>query len=268
MKFHAIAGLPRSGSTLFCDTLNQNPAFHASSTSFLPSIISSALNVISTTEEFKTYEINDREESERKITDALKGIVEGWYGNVRSKVVFDKARGWGHNVLTLNKLYPDAKMLVLVRDLRGVLASIEKAHQAFPMLDMATDHVSKTLFQRASNVFSTDGVVGLPLNGIEDLIRRSNSSVLFVRFEDFIHNPKLTIDTVYDFIGEEKFEHNFDDVPGTAIDVDGLYHNKFPHKRSGGVDPVIDDWKQYVPKDVAKEIMNRFPLYNDTFEYA
>lgn len=36
---HLMAGLPRSGSTLMCNILNQNPRFHATSTSGILDIV-------------------------------------------------------------------------------------------------------------------------------------------------------------------------------------------------------------------------------------
>ncbi len=36
---HFVAGLPRSGSTLLCNILNQNPKFHATATSGILDIV-------------------------------------------------------------------------------------------------------------------------------------------------------------------------------------------------------------------------------------
>ena len=38
-NFNIITGMPRSGSTLLCNILSQNPAFHAGATSPLPEMV-------------------------------------------------------------------------------------------------------------------------------------------------------------------------------------------------------------------------------------
>lgn len=198
----------------------------------------------------------------------MKGYLEGWYSPHKNKTVFDKGRGWGHSNLQLLTMYPDAKIFVMVRDLRNIAASVEKQHQKFPLLDGSGNYLEKTLWQRVSNMFSDDGLIGSPLNGVEDLIRRKPKNVRFIKYEDLVLNPQKTLETIYSAIGEPLFAHNFNDVKNTAIDVDGLYLNKFPHKGEGKVVPSDPDaWKEYISDDLANEIMTKGALYNKTFGY-
>ena len=272
MRFHAIGGLPRAGSTLLCNLLNQNSKFHASSTSFLPQIISILINSFSTNEEIRSFLIDDKEKTEKVIINCLKGMIDGRYSNEctgKIEVIFDKGRGWGHNILSLEKIYPDVRLFVLVRDLRSVLASIEKQHQKFTLLDPSPTNIDKTLRGRAINILSSDGIVGAPLNGITDLITRNRKSVVFIRYEDFTAQTKSVMDMIYKELDEPVFEHDFNDVKNTSTDVDGLYLYKFPHKGNGKiVSPPKEGWRDYVPQDVADEIISKFKTYNEYFGYA
>lgn len=262
-----IGGLPRSGSTLLCNILNQNPKFHASSTSVLPAVVGTIVNTVSNLEEMKTYIIHDKKEAERMMKDSIQGYVQGWYKG--KEIVFDKGRGWGHNLNAINTVFPDAKLFVMVRDPRNIFASVEKQHQNFPLFDQAQTPVQKTVWQRASEMFSTEGLIGAPLNGVEDMLRRKNLNVRFIKYEDLTANPQKVMETIYGAIGEPMFQHDFEKVENTAIDVDGLYLNKFPHKGDGKVIPSDPDaWKEYVAEDVAKNIMQTCTMYNEAFGYS
>jgi hypothetical protein len=168
----------------------------------------------------------------------------------------------------LHKLYPEAKALVMVRDLRSVFSSIEKQHQKFPLLDDAQDLKSKTLYTRADLMFGPEGVIGGPIIGIEDIIRRKHKNVMFIRYEDFAKNPSDLMDSIYKFLGEPHHAHNFENVENTATDPDGFYLHKYPHEGSGKVEPSDpEEWRSYVSEDLAKTIMERFADFNQHFEY-
>ena len=264
---HVITGLPRSGSTLLCNILNQNPGFLATSTSELPMFLSQITHSWTGSIDVKNELNRDREATERKMLRTMRAYVEAWHES--DKLVFDKSRGWSNNILMLNKLFPRAKALVMVRDLRNVFASIEKQHRKFPLLDDAQDLRSKTLYTRADLMFGPEGVVGGPIIGIEDIIRRKHKNILFIRFEDFVKNPSGYMNSIYKFLGKDLFEHDFDNIKNTATDPDGFYLHKYPHEGSGKVessDP--EEWKSFVSDDLAKTIMERFADFNRHFEYS
>ena len=264
---HVITGLPRSGSTLLCNILNQNPGFLATSTSELPMFLSQITHSWTGSIDVKNELNRDREATERKMLRTMRAYVEAWHKS--DKLVFDKSRGWSNNILMLHKLFPEAKALVMVRDLRNVFASIEKQHRKFPLLDDAQDLRSKTLYTRADLMFGPEGVVGGPIIGIEDIIRRKHKNILFIRFEDFVKNPSGYMNSIYKFLGKDLFEHDFDNIKNTATDPDGFYLHKYPHEGSGKVessDP--EEWKSFVSDDLAKTIMERFADFNRHFEYS
>jgi hypothetical protein len=209
----------------------------------------------------------EKEKTEERLINALKGLCEGWYSQYGDKTIFDKSRGWTHNLLALRKAYPDSKAIVIVRDLREVFASIEKQHRKNATLDEANQPQGKAIFNRADQMFSPGGLVGGPIHGVEDTIRRK-LDCLYIKFENLAEHPKAIMTEVYKYLGVDEYEHDFENVESTATDPDGLYLYKYPHKGEGKVEaPKIDAWKEYVPDDIANLLMQRFQLYNSFFGY-
>lgn len=260
MKFHVVTGMPRSGSTLLCNILNQNPEFYASSTSSLPAILNGMSKAISNDPVTKAK--LDQDETETRITTTLLGTIYNWYISYKDKVVFDKSRGWTHHALMLNKLIPDAKMIVCVRDLREVFASTEKQNAK-------TAHIftSENMFQRADSFFSPEGLIGAPLRGVEDCLRRRLPQMMIVEYHKLCNEPDKTLREIYEFIGVDYFEHDFEHVVNVAEDVDGMYMNKFPHNASGRVEPNNSNWGEWVSLDIAKKIMELGQYYNRRLGY-
>ncbi len=264
-KFHAIGGLPRAGTTLLCNTLAQNPRFCASSTNLIAQTIAAASTFMSSQDEMRSALAHDKEAAELQLTAALRGMVEGWYSETPEPVVFDKSRAWNHNALLLKQLYPEAKLVIVVRDLRSVFASIEKQHRKNPALSMG----DKTIVQKATGMFARPtGMIGGPIAGIEDILRRNPGNVVLIKYEGFVANPEVVLRNLYNDIGEEWFDHDFDHVESVATELDALWLNKFPHEGSGKIEPREDPWSNWIAPDIAQDIMREFSAFNGAFGYV
>jgi len=264
-KLHAIAGLPRSGSTLLCDLLNQNPRFHASSTSALAGAIQGLRSYWSTAPEVMSDLAHDKDATQARVDRALIAVAQSWYEDSDAEVVFDKGRGWS----ALHEVMPifGGKIVCCVRDPRAVFASIEKHRAENPTL-VSQGQGGLTQMERAHQHLGREGMVGGPMAHIEDLIQRGSPHVVAVVFERLVNMPEPTMRELYVSLGEEYFEHDFEAVEGTATDMDAQYLYKFPHKRETG--PVKDpktDWKEHVAPGIAEEIVKSFPTYCSTFGY-
>jgi sulfotransferase len=265
---NVITGLPRSGSTLLCNILNQNPRFYASSTSMLPSLFVGIIHTWSTSIEMKSDMIRNREAMEKRCHVVLEALCKSWYSNIEKPVVFDKSRGWLQNVPPLRNVFPKAKVIVTIRDLREVFASIEKQHQLNPLLDEAKD---KTLNSKFEEVFGPGGMVGGCVLGIEDIIKRQ-LPVFFFKLEDFCRREpqarKEMLRSLYEYLEEEYFEHDLDNIQNTATDVDALYNFKFPHQGCGKVSPLPTTWPKYLPSEMAATLEGKFKTFYQFFDYV
>jgi sulfotransferase len=269
MKFNVITGLPRSGSTLFCNILNQNPRFFASSTSNVVYMVNSIISSWSGCIEVKNLLGLEKEKTEQRMWNSLRQFIEGWYEVEGKDIIFDKSRGWGLNHLALQNLFPNSKLIVMVRDIRNIFSSIEKQYIKNPLFDESSVPGGKTIYHRADHMFGPEGIVGTCIVGVEDMIRRMKKhNILFVIYEELSANPEKCMKKVYDFLEEEQFHHDFNNVKKTAVDPDSFYLNKYPHEGKGKVVPTnSEEWKGYFTEELANTIMGRFPLYNSFLGY-
>lgn len=259
--FHVICGLSRSGSTLLGNIIAQNPSFHVLSTSPLPSLIEHFAQGVTNVPEIKGMLRRNEQQADEASCEAARGIVRAYHAG--KEVCFDKNRLWSLNQFVLAQLYPDARIICIVRDLRACFGSAERRWRRNPLMQMPP---GRTLRERMANQFAPDGMIGTALGGIEDLLLVQNKAVHFVKYEALCENPTLQMQNIYDHINEPRFDHDFDRVKNIAIDPDELYLNAFPHQGSGKVKDRTD-WQSFVPPALADGIMQSYPWFNDTFGY-
>lgn len=261
-KFNAIAGLPRSGSTLLCNILNQREDVHVSSTSALPNILSTVANVMNNSPEVTSDLANDPDTKARGVK-VLSGIVNNWYSHREESTIIDKSRAWGSNALLLNQVFPDAKIVVTVRDPRDVFASIEKQYRK-----TAEYGPQEKVWDRASSMFSETGLVGQPISWCEDLIQRKLKNTHFVEYDALALNPQKVMATVDKFLGLEDFEYDFDNVDNSSTDLDAQYRFRYPHEGSGKVTPQDGRWQDVYDEAIGAEIAKRWPTFFRVFGYS
>ena len=273
---HVIAGLPRSGSTAWCNILNQNPAFHASSTSPLPRLWASFIQILSTSPEVKGDMARNREKAEAGIKAELQALCRDHHGEHAGLVLFNKSRDWSFHLLDLFSVDPEAKAIITVRDLPGVVGSIEKQHRDSAYFNEAGALIGKTLRFKVKAMMSAEGVVGQPLLGIRDIIDRrldedvgdQKARVKFVKLESFSRAPKSTLARIYDFLDIPPFEHDFENIESTAEDPDWLYNWKFPHDGSGKVVATDnDEWRKFFTDEIESLIIRDPGLHPGSYDY-
>jgi sulfotransferase len=265
-KICFVGGLPRSGSTLLCNILNQNPRFYASGTSPLPHMLGAvkkswdkSLDVLSQIDQEKDHYFN-------RFAAVLRGITEAWYQDIDAEVIFDKSRPWNAHYLLLKQLYENPRMILCVRDLRSVFASIEK-HYLESMLYGSLLH--QTINNKLKEVFDGKGVIGNQLMYMMDLHERGLfSEILVIKYEVFTREPKETMDRLYEYVGEEPYEHDFDHVVRTTQENDGVYRYHYPHRGEGKVTPAEpNDWQGIIPEKAARIIRKQHDPFFRAFGY-
>jgi len=242
--YYFISGLPRSGSTLLCNILAQNPLFHTTSTSGIMDIIFGVRNSWDNLIEFKAV---PNEPAKLRV---MRGILDNFYSDIEKPVIFDKCRGW-LSLLEMAEfiLGHKAKVLVPVRDMRDVLASFEKlwrenAKNSQPSSESAEYFKFQHVEGRVDTWLAPDMPVGLAYNRIRDaLVRGFGDRMFFVEFEKLTRNPKETMEEIYAFLGEEVFPHDFSHVEQVTFEDDSIHGFKGLHTIRTVVEPLESKWK-------------------------
>lgn len=259
---NVVTGLPRSGSTLLCNILNQNPKIYASSTEILAGGVRALTTAFSENPSTISCLINEQLLHE-KIRKCVRQLCLDWHKDKNKEIIYNKDRLWASMGLIYNNVFPEGKMIVTCRDLRDIYASLEKQHRQNPLLHGTAYLGSQDVRDRASQMCSEQGLIGACVKGIEDLMRRRLSNVIFIRYEDLVKKPKETMKLI-----DDSFEYQFDDIVNTAEDIDEVYQNKFPHRGCGKLtDQSVDMWKNIIDDELAQEIYNHFPYYNKILRY-
>ena len=249
-KFYFVSGLPRAGSTLLENLLAQNPRFHATETSGIMDVMFTVRNNWSEMIEFKAAP------NDEALIRVLRGILENYYSNIEKPVVFDKSRGWLSQIeMAEGVLGYKVKIIAPVRDLRDVISSFELLwRKNAPYQQLAQEKINyfdfQTLKGRVNTWLRGDQPVGLAYNRLTDAVRRGYSDrILFVDFDDLTQRPKETMRIVYDFLGEEYFEHDFNNVEQVTSENDAVHGIRNLHKIRSKVEPMRSRWPEVLGKE-------------------
>jgi sulfotransferase len=251
--FHFVSGLPRSGSTLLCNLLWQNPRLYASETSGIMDVMWNVRNQWDNLIEFKA--VLDKAANQASKLRVLRAVLEAHYAAVDRPVIFDKARSWlAHLEMAEAVLGRKAKVLVPVRDVRDVLASFEKLWRSNAALRQAPQEGQhyfefQTVEGRCKLWACADQPVGLAYNRVKDALQRGfRDRMHFVRFEELTQRPAETMRGIYEFLGETPFEHDFEHVEQITREDDEVHGLIGLHTIRSKVEPIAPQWPKILGK--------------------
>lgn len=243
--FHFVSGLPRSGSTLLCNILAQNPCFHATQTSGCMDVMFGVRNHWDTLIEHRAHPMPEAKQR------VLRAILHSYYADVDKPVVIDKCRGWVSLLeMAESVLGREAKVLVPVRDIRDVLASFERLWRqqaAAGQIPGESEHYFQfqTVEGRLTFWMRDDQPVGLAYNRVRDALARGFADRLhFVPFERLTADPRSTLRDIYAFLDEPAFEHDFGRAEQLTAEDDSVFGFDGLHTIRARVEPVPPRWPQ------------------------
>ncbi|MFY0602144.1 MAG: sulfotransferase [Cyclobacteriaceae bacterium] len=208
-QLHFISGLPRSGSTLLSGILCQNDRFYANMSSPVGSLVNGVLEQIGAGSEF--YSFFDEEKRRKMCT----SIFDSYYSDQQGReVIFDTNRMWTSKLHQLVELYDDFKVICLVRNPAWIMDSFEQIYRKNPFnySKMFAPGNRHTVYSRCESMVS-GGIVGAAWTALKEAFYGEYSEkLLLVDYELLAMHPDKTMELVYDFIGEKKYNHDFDNV--------------------------------------------------------
>lgn len=212
-KYYFISGLPRSGSTLTSAILRQNPRFHAGISSPVASLFEGILGQISASTELSTTVTEIQREN------LLRGIVDSYYAQHKEPVIFDTNRAWSAKLPILMRLFPDAKVVCLVRDVSWIMDSIERQFR-----ENTFDHTRlfnspaerSTVYTRLEALAGANRLVGYAWHALREACYSEFADrIVLVEYDLLTNRPEEVFQLLYNFLDEDPFVHDFG-----AVDYD------------------------------------------------
>lgn len=269
-KVFYSSSLPRAGSTLIQNILAQNPLIHTTPTSGIYEMFSQTRVVFTEGQEFKAQ---NREETTKGYRGFLKSAIYGYYNEVTDRpYVVDKCRGWISDYNFINEYDPGAKMICMVRDLRGVFASLEKKYRKNPLHEhyianfaqMTGTTTEKRVIHWSNNVPTGPSIERL-YQCIQD---GTHQHILFVRFEDLCANPNHEMARIYDYFGLPNYQHDFDNIPQYTHENDNIYGVFGDHVIKNSLKLPEENYTEILGPEGCRLITEGYKWFYDAFGYA
>jgi len=227
-QFHFISGLPRSGSTMLSAILRQNPRFYASVSSPVGAFAETILSQVSAGSEFAPQVDIPKRRT------LVKAIFEAYYSDIDRPVVFDTNRHWSAKLPTLLDLYPDSKMIACVRNVAWVMDSIERLYRANPFEQtrlFSNPGERSTVYTRVEALGQRNRMVGLGWSSLKEAFySEEGKSLLLIDYDILSKRPAEVMPLVYQFLGEEPFTHDFENLDFDTPEYDEGLGVKGLHK--------------------------------------
>jgi sulfotransferase len=268
-KIFFNSSLPRSGSTLLQNIIGQNPKFYVTPTSGLLELIFAARANYTNSPEFKAQ---NQELMKKAFLNFCKEGMIGYFKAITNKpYIVDKSRGWGIHYPLLNQIYPEAKVICIVRDLRDIIASMEKIYRKNMQRSNGVINHSEmkgtTTFKRA-DIWLHTIPIGLAIERIGEIFHQGiNKNMHFVRYEDLLNSPQNEMNKIYEYFGVEKYVHNFEHIEQITIEDDVVYGAYGDHSIQTSLAKLKQEHKQILGNDVCYSIKDKYKWYFDLFDY-
>jgi sulfotransferase len=219
--FYFMAGLPRSGSTLLSTLLNQNPRIYSGPSSPVLGAM------YATHDNFQSNELYTGYPKPNQVNEIIGSVIEHWYSDIDKPVVIDKNRAWCARVSFIEGyIKQEAKIIVPVRRIDEILASIltmikrNPFQEGQPRINFVDEQLVKFNIPindetRCQYLLSDQGggIVWESLNATKLGVDEGHSDkFLFVDYNDLVKDPQKELNEIYEFLGEEPFEHTFENL--------------------------------------------------------
>ena len=248
--------------------LQQNPRIFTTGTDPLPTLLHKTIVKARQDEPLQAMDI---EVADRAAYGFAVAAAHGWYEALTDKpVVISKSRTWTDSY----HLLPNGKYIACIRDLRDIVDSferIQKKAKAFHSYDGNGTIISTMSNTEKYNYYinvpnSMSGAYTLELPRLVDHAKRGDRAVLFVRYEDLIMDPERQLRRVYEFLGEEWFDHDLENIyPPVLYEHDAAY---FRERTSHKIDSSMvgrDLPERMIPKELQDMIFEKNQGYYQTF---
>ncbi|MEI8186543.1 MAG: sulfotransferase [Chlorobiaceae bacterium] len=264
--FVGVAGLPRAGSTLLCQLLGEHPQIACEGhSSPLCNALLSIRRFISDDQFFLSQLDVQYDATYHHLRNAMQGFLHGWYGNYGKLLIVDKNRAWLHYIELLLHIEPEARLLIAIRDLTQIYASIEAQHQKTILVDFIDHLADYDRLSRAGQLFAQDKCIGAPLasiKAVEELPQAVKAHLYIVKYEDLVLYPVATMNAIYAWLKLSPHTIDPNKLTVRPHESDSHYRYKYLHCQHTSISPPK---YHVVPPRIEQFIGKNFRWYNEAF---
>lgn len=256
--YYFMSGLPRTGSSLLSALLNQNPRFYCGPSTPIASTMQTLEDHFGKDELYKASPVPYYKDA------TIGALLPNYYNGIDKPVIIDKNRSWLRRIDKIQYYFgiENPKIICTVRDLSEILASfIEMIHRNN---STGTNFVDKELskvkapindFSRCQ-LIASDGPLGRSYSGLQIAIDMGfRPNIHFVEYNDLMSDPRNTMIKIYEFLGEEYFEHDFNNVQKTVQEDDGaIYGLPDMHDVRPSIKSISKNPSEVIPQKVIDDV--------------
>ena len=268
IKIAFQSSLPRSGSTLLCNIVGQNPDFHVTPTSGLLDLLYVSRTQFTRGLEFKAQ---DKEEMDNAFAGYCRGGLEGYASALTDKPwFFDKCRGWNIHYHFLSGFYPNPKIVCMIRDPLDVLCSMERNFRKSKFQDPGiVEHgaMRNTTVAKRVDHWIAAPPVGMAMERLQEVINMGiDDKMLFIKYEDLCASPRSELERFYSYLDLPYYEgHDYDNVEQITVEDDSVYGVFGDHKIRKQVKPQPSCAQEIFGSELCEYIIDRYTWYYRRF---
>jgi sulfotransferase len=264
------SSLPRAGSTLIQNLIAQNPDFYSTPTSGLVDLIMASKNNYNHSQAFISQ---DPKQMENAFVEFCRSGMQGFFKGLTDKpFVVDKSREWGVNYGLLDMIYPNPKIICMVRDIRCIYASMEKNFRKNPHKENHIQNVPQlvgTTLDKRIDIWASGVPVGVAIDRLRDIIQQGiDKNILFVRYEDLMDNPENEMKRIYEHFEVPYYDkHDFENVTQYTQENDTIHGIYGDHTLRPKFERKPDDYLDVLGYELSMNIRNHYKWFYDYFGY-
>jgi len=217
--FHFLSGLPRTGSTVIESILQQNPNVYVSPTSPLLHLLNKNQDEFWKCPEVIANPVPDM------LTNMSRGMIYGCWQHRPEKIIIDKHRGWGKNMPATTIVFgQEIKMVATIRDLPSIMASWLTLIRSDPV---NTARIRKSVIAKGGEANDDNLMAEMWFENVLDCVesvcmakQTASNRLMFVKYDDFIENPKKEILRIESFLELPSHEYDFENITNNNLNND------------------------------------------------
>jgi sulfotransferase len=218
-QFFFMSGVPRSGSTLLCSILNQNPTLYATYTSPLLDLL--FLNE----QEWKANPSVIANPMPNQLVNISESIINGCWEHIPQNIIVDKHRAWGRNLPAIHHIFNvKPKVIITVRDIPSIIASFMRLLRESKQ---QPNYIDASLIERKKFLTDVNRADLLWKDYIYDTwdsfktaYEYDTSSLLLVDYDDLVTDPNTQLKRVYEFLELPYYQHDYNTIENESSDDD------------------------------------------------